>query len=577
MDKQAIYHNHTLQQVFSGIILFVALAFFLSTIGHYNFCYMEHWQTFLYNATFVTHMLAQPGGCAQLIAHFLIQFFTAPLTGILVTALLLTLTFLLNAATIRRCTGSGTPAPLALFPVVALAFLHYNTNYLYAGTVAFLLMSACLYLQTGIRKFRARLAYSVASAWLLFAAAGPAAFLYSGLMVLVELFRNPRRTLWYLLPPLAVYLAGEACVRWGMAGELKAFLLPDGYFTLRLQPSSLIYLPWGTVLAAFAAAGLYKLSGLRHKLAQGMLAVLLVAGAVAFALTGAGKHVKENSEFFKELSYHTRLRQWDAVIGKCNHHRMSNLLYQNCLNMALAEKGILADYLFYEPCVDIQTIYVVPDKTPYVSALLSDVYFSMGHIAFAQRYAFEANQSMGNFSPRMLQRLVQASLVYGQYDIAQKYLRLLGQTLYYKDWAARHQRFLWNDAAVEADPLLGAKRKCIFPDNRFSGSRGLDDDLKHIILQNPSHSSTIQYLGSLYLLDKDIDRFKATLETFYGTEALPQVLPVAFQEGVIAFAPDGETLEKYHIQPSVIERYKTFIKQPARTSHNLWHFLRYTR
>ena len=151
-----------------------------------------------------------------------------------------------------------------------------------------------------------------------------------------------------------------------------------------------------------------------------------------------------------------------------------------------------------QPCIDIQTIYVPGNKTPYLSALLSDIYFSMGHIAFSQRYAFEANEGMGNFSPRMLQRLVQTSLIYGHYGTAKKYLDILESTLFYKDWATAHRRFLWNDPAVETDSILGSKRKCLFPDNRFSGIKGLDDDLKQIVLKNPMHKTTIQYLGSLY-------------------------------------------------------------------------------
>ena len=52
------------------------------------------------------------------------------------------------------------------------------------------------------------------------------------------------------------------------------------------------------------------------------------------------------------------------------------------------------------------------------------------------------------------------------------------------------------------------------------------------------HKTTIQYLGSLYLLSKDIPRFKATLETFYGTPALPSVLPVCFQTMVVTGCSD---------------------------------------
>lgn len=202
---------------------------------------------------------------------------------------------------------------------------------------------------------------------------------------------------------------------------------------------------------------------------QGTLIAAQLACAVAFTFVGIPQYIDRNNEVFKELNHYARHCQWDKITDKCENMPMNNLLFQNYHNVALAEQGLLADQLFMQPCIDIQTIYVPGNKTPYLSALLSDIYFSMGHIAFSQRYAFEANEGMGNFSPRMLQRLVQTSLIYGHYGTAKKYLDILESTLFYKDWATAHRRFLWNDPAVETDSILGSKRKCLFPDNPFLG------------------------------------------------------------------------------------------------------------
>ena len=66
--------------------------------------------------------------------------FSGMLTGILITALLLTWIALLTADILHRWTKSKLTLPLALFPVAALFFLHYNVNYQYTGTIAFLWM-----------------------------------------------------------------------------------------------------------------------------------------------------------------------------------------------------------------------------------------------------------------------------------------------------------------------------------------------------------------------------------------------------------------------------------------------------
>lgn len=139
-------HSRRIPYIVAGTALFALLAFLLSQTGYYSFCYLEQWDTFIYNSAYLSGSLALPGGFVQLLSSFLTQFFCRPLTGILITALLLTWIALLTADILHRWTKSKLTLPLALFPVAALFFLHYNVNYQYAGTIAFLWMllsSAC--------------------------------------------------------------------------------------------------------------------------------------------------------------------------------------------------------------------------------------------------------------------------------------------------------------------------------------------------------------------------------------------------------------------------------------------------
>jgi hypothetical protein len=279
-------------------------------------------------------------------------------------------------------------------------------------------------------------------------------------------------------------------------------------------------------------------------------------------------------EFFKELDYYMRNENWNVILQRSKKMDMNNYLYQNCQNVALAEKGKLAECLFDYPQEGLQSIYLTQGSAPYISALLSDVYFSMGHIALSQRMAFEANESGNNYNPRMLKRLVQTNLIYGAYHVAEKYITILEKTIYYRGWAHSQRRFLGNDRAVESDPLLGAKRKCLFPENCLSGKNGIDSDLKHIIDHNPTHQTTIQYLGSIYLLISDISNFRSMIERYYGTPALPS-LPKAFQEGVMLFtAKDEIALKHYHISDQVIQEYNAFNnKYEKKNRYTYWNYL----
>ncbi len=574
--KKYIFNSGKPILFIEGTLLFLILSFVLYVVGYYNFCYLEQWNTFIFSKEAYSDILFQPGGAIQLLSNFIVQFFVHPLSGILISAFILTCIALVLSGILYKWSRNRASFPISLFPVASLIFLHYNVNYSYSGTLAILFMLAFLSIYLSIKKYSYRFSYLVISLLLIYQLAGPIASLYGTILIIMELSNLKWRSLFILILPLILLAAVYFSLKQGVVGEWKQLLLPDGYFTLRLNPGNIIYMPWIIISSIFALCSICKLFELKKKWMVISANIILFVAAVAFTQFGIKKYVDGNSEIFKELNYYASNSQWDKIIDRCSNIPINNLLYQNYLNIALAEKGMLADNLFKEPCYDIQTIYVVSDKTPYISALLSDIYFSMGHIALSQRTAFEANEGVGNFSPLMLKRLVQTNIIYGAYGVADKYLDLLDNTMFYKDWADSYRKFLWNDAAVEADPLLGAKRRCLFPDNRFSGIKGLDDDLKQIVMQNPSHKITVQYLGSLYLLIKDLPSFMQTMELFYKTESLPSPLSLYFQEAVVAYASgDEKILKKYQIDDAVVKRFESFKQDPSQQPKSLWFFLKF--
>lgn len=200
------------------------------------------------------------------------------------------------------------------------------------------------------------------------------------------------------------------------------------------------------------------------------------------------------------------------------------------LNLALAETGQLADKVFHYTQAGSDGIISPWTQTVENGELLSDIYWSMGHIAYSQRMAMETNVlDDRKYNTAMIQRLIETNLVYGAYDVAWKYIKVLENDCKGRRIARDYKIFLYNDDAVEADPVLGPKRKCI-PENDFiSLVRGIDEDLKDIIRANPGYHKAIEYLGVIYLLDCEMDKFKEMLDEFHGTEALPE-LPASFAE-----------------------------------------------
>lgn len=249
---------------------------------------------------------------------------------------------------------------------------------------------------------------------------------------------------------------------------------------------------------------------------------------VISALSGTNKNVK-----LMVLSDMVRQREWTSISDyfESNHDVKENynLLFQNCRNMALAEQEKLGDHLFEFPCVDIRSIYQVDIESPQIAALMSDVFYSMGHIAMSQRYAFEANEKMGNLSPRLLQRLTQTALIYENDALADKYMYMLRKTLFYSDWCDA----LKDHNSKEYLSDISNKKACIFPDNRFSGIKGLDDDLLQVARNTEKtrqQKVTLQYLGSLYILAGLEDKKDSFLHEFYENNNSLQTVPKYFKK-----------------------------------------------
>ena len=231
------------------------------------------------------------------------------------------------------------------------------------------------------------------------------------------------------------------------------------------------------------------------------------------------------------------------------------------LNLALSKQGRLAEDAFKYTQAGQDGLLPEWNMTEEVGVIASDVFFETGHIAYAQRMAFEAN-GLGEheLNPRMLFRLFQTNLLFKAYPVAEKYLTVLEKAGY--DMSAQ-RRFLYNDAAIADDPLLGDLLKCIPQEDRISLHDGLDEDFKMIIRINPSHHQTVEYLGLYYLLAGDFENFRAFLDEFYGTEALPS-LPRSFAEAACIMSElekgywktvgvDKKTYEKYRDFKSRLE------------------------
>ena len=260
----------------------------------------------------------------------------------------------------------------------------------------------------------------------------------------------------------------------------------------------------------------------------------------------------------KELDYYARTEQWDKLLS-APLRSDKNAMHACFQNLALAQKGILADKALSLKQVGADGLWIAWNRSTTASTLLSDVYYAMGSEAIAQRMAFEGMiSSEWTVNPRLLTRLVKTNLIYGNHAVAGKYISMLEDTHAYKEQAVALKRFLNNDEAIDKDPELGFKRRCIAKTDGLAQIEGVPYDLLQIIASNPECKTAFEYLGIFCLMNKDIIPFNQLIETYHNAKGLSP-MPVSFQEAII-LAHEGDTAAwtRLGVTPQVAERFRTF-------------------
>ncbi|MDR1723489.1 MAG: DUF6057 family protein [Tannerella sp.] len=553
-----------LQSVGFFALLWLASSLFLENLGRFHFLYIEQDNLFVHDIAYFLQLLTKPGGMADYVACFLIQYFEEPYCGAMVVGFLTAVQAALTVGIVRRIAPKANIAVCGLLPAAGLLLLSFNVNFYVAGVVAFCLMTAAIYLYLYVKR---KTIYGVAAAGALFWLCGAVGVLFGAIVAIIELTGRLRGGAGFLpiaksVLPLALAVAlASVGVMFAWTGEYRFLFLPDGYFISRLRPEAVVYFHWGLMVLVVTAACIMRRRQSAQLWRRYVEIALQVVVVGAFFAYGMKRHIKLNEMTFKELDYYARTEQWDSLIERAGSVS-NNYLYKCYLNVALAQRGVLADRMFAYDQRGVKGLVLPLSLTSHVATLLSDVYFAAGYMALAQRMAFEANvgtRGLGN--PRMYRRLIQTNLASGAYPVAEKYITLLEKTRNHRDWARSQRRFLYNDLAIDADSLLSLKRGCLSAVDNLSEIDGLDNDLLQISLRNPAHKASIEYVGSLYLLDKQMNAFKTFVEDWYGTESLP-VLPKSFQEAVIILAEqDTVYRQRFGVSEDVSKRFVSFRSQ----------------
>lgn len=529
----------------------------------YDFFYAEQLRSFLFSEAYAQQVLAQPGGALEYVASFLVQFYVYDYVGPLVTAVL----FFLIVWLCDKWLGKLNLASLAPVASVLLGglfiILELDMEYRTEGTLAVVLCLAILNLYACIPSLKLRLGImAIAIPWLYWIM-GPAVLALSACVCLLET-GNRNYVAWFLLLwgvcPLAFWWFMGDC------GEARIVFLPDAYYNPHLEPKMKLYYPWMLFLIFSAFGSVWRLFGapLSFKKWTPIIDVLQVGVAIFCCAYLFNLAHGAYSTQLKRLECYRIRGEWDNILSE-ELLSSRNDLHACYQNLALAQKGVLADSLFHYPQCPPNGLVIDWKGSRQQSDLLSDVFWLQGNVALSQKMAFDAVYFDKYFMhPRLMLRLVETNLVYGEYDVAEKYIRLCEQSHYYADKAREYRKYLPKAGQDCLEGELLEKRKCL-PISEDAILSNYYKDIQHVVSGHPGYQPALHYLGCKLLLDNNLEVFKYFIENMCDIEQL-KPMPLHFQEALLMIYEEDEC-KQYGVSEQVIARYKDFKEKIAQVKN----------
>jgi hypothetical protein len=542
-------------------IFFLGSFFFFEWNYRYWYRFMEQYSLFLYTEAYFTGLWKQPGGFNAYLTAFVNQFFLLPYAAPLCIASLLTLMSLLFALLLKRSLRTpALPAPFLSLCPAFLFWLYPVESVAFILTIVAGLAAACLY--TCVEKPSRRYLAGAILVTLLYPLATPAHLLAAAGMCLYEWMdtgdRKGRRA--------ALCLCAWACVLPLPAMRMlyvvpmrEAFLGKHLFHPEYPLPASLWYTGCAFLLAAGAMYGLRRRPFPFPEKVRGALSPLL-AVLVSVPATVYGGHPLEQAYHYDWLA---RRQDWEAIVRDVSKHPVRDKDALVYANLAYACTGRFNEALLRLPQIGEEGFIPSDPKTRLGLIEAAEVSWYLHHTAAAQRFAFVGVlSSERNIQPRLMQRLVETFLVNEEYKAAEKYIRILEKSAFYRRGARELGSLIHPGTSPEADRIRERRRLNPVTDNPYDPTKSFPSALAFLIDDHPDNMAAFEYGMGYLLLYKELGAFMHYMEAL---KERGEKLPVVYQEAICIYYTvaenNPEAFRSYAIDPEVYRRYQGYLQQ----------------
>lgn len=525
-----------------SLLFGVAVVIFWSVPYMSGLCFQEQYQMFLFDTNYFLERIVLPGGLADYISEFLVQFYYMPVLGGTIIALLLMSIQAISWGLMKQY-GMKAVFPgylLSFVPSIVLWCAMGNQNLLLSFVVA---LSGALLMGWIHNRFHNRLVkvvFELVSTALVYWFLGPVVFIYAALMIGDTLMKGKQNghilsSLGYSACLLILTVAWILLTTQSLQYPLYRIFSGLNYYR---YPGTVSSLPlgvmiWTVVVVFFGMVpdGHAWIKKLQQSKVVMVLAYVLVIVASWFGIKAS---FDEMTYDLIDYDFLVRTEQWDKIIEKAEKKPATTPLSVSCVNLALSQKGMLADRLFEFYQNGGEGLFPTFTRDMISPVSTAEIFFRLGMVNDAERYMFEAQEAIPNYrkSARLTRRIIECEIINGNYKVAAKLLRRLQKTLFYSNWANQTMALLGNEKAINQHPIYGKLRKYREKKQDFLFSDREMDQMLGLLFLNDNHNKmAYEYLVCYELLQRDMEKFMQyyPLGRFVDYDHIPR----SFQEILI--------------------------------------------
>ena len=525
-----------------SLLFGVAVVIFWSVPYMSGLCFQEQYQMFLFDIGYFLERIVLPGGLADYISEFFVQFYYMPVLGGTIIALLLMSIQAISWGLMKQY-GMKAVFPgylLSFVPSIVLWCAMGDQNLLLSFVVA---LSGALLMGWIHNRFHNRLVkvvFELVSTALVYWFLGPVVFLYAALMIGDTLMKGKQNghilsSLGYSACLLILTVAWILLTTQSLQYPLYRIFSGLNYYRYpgTVSPLPLGVMIWTVVVVFFGMVpdGHAWIKKLQQSKVVMVLAYVLVIVASWFGIKAS---FDEMTYDLIDYDFLVRTEQWDKIIEKAEKKPATTPLGVSCVNLALSQKGMLADRLFEFYQNGGEGLFPTFTRDMISPVSTAEIFFRLGMVNDAERYMFEAQEAIPNYrkSARLTRRIIECEIINGNYQVAAKLLRRLQKTLFYSNWANQMMALLGNEKAINRHPIYGKLRKYREKKQDFLFSDREMDQMLGLLFLNDNHNRmAYEYLMCYELLQRDLEKFMQyyPLGRFVGYDHIPR----SFQEILI--------------------------------------------